>query len=341
MLQKRFKYDKKPVDSLNELQIKIKKQIEEKIKEGIYSYEKERIPCCICGGNNFETLSEKDRYGLYLPVVICKDCGLIQTNPRMKQESYNQFYDFEYTKLYKGEIPTKEFFKDQYYHGKRIYHYLESNLGIKINNLRILEVGTGAGGILQYFKEKGNKVYGCDLGSEYIDFGREKYGLNLFIGTIDDIKESLHFDIIIYSHVLEHLLNPIDELIKLKSIVGKDSYIYIEVPSVKYFTRSYKMDFLSTIHIAHIYYFTLTTLKNLLEKADYDLVAGDEYIYSIFKSSNRDKEYKLKNDYYNTISFLKKMEFYRFLPIIMSILIRFLKCVGLYSFVREIYHKFK
>jgi len=108
------------------------------------------------------------------------------------------------------------------------------------------------------------------------------------------------------------------------------------------------MNFLRQIQNAHIYYFTLTTLKNLLEKSDYDLVAGDECIHSIFKLSNRDKEYKLKNDYYNTISFLKKMEFYRFLPIaynfkhlIMPILISILKCVRLYGFAREIYHKFK
>lgn len=57
MLSKRFRYDKKPVISLNELQIKIKKQIEKKIEEGIYSFEKEPVPCCICGDKNFYILS--------------------------------------------------------------------------------------------------------------------------------------------------------------------------------------------------------------------------------------------------------------------------------------------
>ena len=93
----------------------------------------------------------------------------------------------------------------------------------------MLEVGTGAGGILQYFKEKGNKVYGCDLGSEYIDFGKKRYGLNLFNGTIDSINVNWHFDIVIYSHVLEHIPNPISELNKLKSFIDKNSYIYIYI----------------------------------------------------------------------------------------------------------------
>ncbi len=309
MLSKRFKYSGKSVLKLNELQSIMKDQIEKKIEESIYSFEE--VPCCICGGNDFNILSEKDRYGLYIPLVICKDCGLIQINPRMTQESNNQFYDVEYRKLYSGSgVPTEEYFRLQYYRGKRMYHYLENNLSININNLRILKSGSWSWGILYYFEEMGNEICGCDLGSEYIKFGREKYGLNLFVGTIDDIKESLHFDIVIYSYVLEHLLSPINELVKLKSFINKDSYI--ELPGVKHLTHSYNMNFLGQIQNAHIYYFTLTTLKNLLEKADYDLVAGDESIRSVFKSSNRDKEYKLENDYCNTISFLKKMEFYRF-----------------------------
>jgi len=65
----------------------MKKQIERKIKEGVYTFEE--VPCCVCGGRNFEILSEKDCHGLYVPVVICKDCGLIQINPRMTQDAYN------------------------------------------------------------------------------------------------------------------------------------------------------------------------------------------------------------------------------------------------------------
>jgi len=114
VLSKRFKYDGKPCVSLNELQIRMKKQIERKIEEGIYTFED--VPCCVCGGENFELLSEKDRYGLYVPVVICKDCGLIQTNPRMTQDAYNQFYELEYRKLYVGKdapADKDDFFKSE------------------------------------------------------------------------------------------------------------------------------------------------------------------------------------------------------------------------------------
>ena len=347
MLSKRFKYGGKPSISLNELQLRMKKSVERKIERDIYSFEE--VPCCVCGGKNFELLSEKDRYGLYVPVVVCKDCGLIQTNPRMTQEAYNLFYNIEYSKLYRGGS-IDNFFKFQNERGKRIYGYLKKSLGIDLTNLKVLEVGTGAGGILYYFKEKGNEVYGCDLDSKYIAFGRDKYNLNLQVGTVDDIDMNWTPDIVIYSHVLEHVLNPVEELIKLKTIVDKNSYIYIEVPGVKYLTHSDQMNFLRVLQNAHVYYLTLTTLKNILRKAGWDFVCGSETIFSIFKKSSAQMENNYESDYAAVISFLRRMEFYRFMPtpynikrltMPMPIIISFLKRAGLYNTAKGIYYKFK
>jgi len=335
---------------MNELQFKIKKKIEGKIRKGEYIFEK--VNCCICRGNNFEILSKKDRYGLYVPVVICKDCGLIQQNPRMRQEDYNNFYDTEQKKLYLGKNRTTiGYFNKQYTKGENIFKYIQRNLDKKIKNKKILEIGASAGGILKYFKEKGNEVYGCDLNFEYTKYGREKYELNLIHGTVDDVIDRFDntFDIVIMSHVLEHILNPISDLVKIKNILHKNSYIYIEIPGVNYLTNSYDMDFLKQIQNAHIYYFTLTTLNNLLNKAGYELVSGNEVIQSIFKISQNKKKYSIyKNDYAQSIKFLKKMEFLRFFPTrynlkrtIFPLLIKVLKYSGTYNLLRKKYHTWR
>ena len=350
MLSKRFRYDGKPALRLNELQARMKKQIESKIDDGVYSFEE--VPCCVCDGKNFVILSEKDRYGLYVPVVICKDCGLIQTNPRMTQEAYNQFYDTEQKKLYVGKgIPTDEYFKSQYEKGKRIYTYLKKNLRKDLTNLKVLEVGTGAGGILYYFKEQMNEVYGCDLASEYIMYGKEKYNLNLQVGTIHDIDINGTPDIVIYSHVLEHILNPIVEMVQLSLIIDNHTIVYMEVPGRKSIKNIHGGDFLRSIQNAHVYYFTLKTLRNIMKKAGYDIVTGDENssIHSIFKkSSSKNLQFEFENDYNNAISFLRRMEFYRFMPtpynvkrLTMPVMVSFLKRAGLYNTAKEMYHKFK
>lgn len=350
MLSKRFKYEGKPIIGLNELQIRMKEQLERKIEEGIYSFEE--VPCCVCGSRNFEILSEKDRYGLCVQVVICRGCGLIQTNPRMTQEAYNQFYELEYRKLYVGKdtpADIDDFFRSEYKHGGGgIYRYMRENMKREISNALIVEIGCGAGGILQYFKYKGNGVYGVDLGSEYIKFGRANYDLDIETGTIDNVlRRGITPDIVIYSHTLEHILSPIEELIKLKSICGPNTYLYIELPGVKNLAHSYEMNLLKSLQNAHTYYFTLTTLKNVLRKAGWDFISGDEVIQSIFKpSSNNEANYE--SDYDDVLSFLRRMEFYRFLPtpynvkrLTMPAMVNVLERVGLYNTAKRAYYKFK
>lgn len=110
MLSLRYDNDGKAQLKLNELQLRMKQQVEKKVKDGTYEFEE--VPCPVCDGHSFEFLAKKDRYGLYMPVVICRDCGLIQTNPRMNQIAYNEFYNAEYRKLYGGkETPTDIFFR--------------------------------------------------------------------------------------------------------------------------------------------------------------------------------------------------------------------------------------
>lgn len=308
MLSERFQADGKSSIGLNELRLEIKNQIEAKVQQGIYTFEK--IPCCICSGHDFEALSEKDLYGLYTPVVICVHCGLVQANPRMNQEAYEQFYETEYSKLHGGkDSPDDDDFSLEYNRGNEIYTYLGQILGRPLRQARVLEVGCSSGGILQYFKEQGNQVCGCDLDPKAVEFGKEKHNLELQVGTVYDVILNWKPDIVIYSHTLEHILNPVEELIKVRSIMSESAILYIEVPGIKEIPQHHQFDFLRCLQAAHTYYFTLTTLKNLLYKAGFDFINGDEYIRSIFGVSTKTKQnIKIENDYEETMKSLRTFE---------------------------------
>jgi len=285
MLNSRYTYNRKPTIQLNPLQLKMKKQVEQKIESEIYT--RETVPCAVCMGSHFEQLAAKDRYGLDLSVVICKDCGLIQTNPRMNQHSYNAFYDIEYRPLYSGkDQPTEEYFRFQYNRGQKIWSYLTDS-GVKLTaDMFVLEVGCGAGGILLYFREKGCRVKGIDLGSSYIEYGKKQYNLDLHIGTIDTHIENHgdHPDLIIYSHVLEHFLDPTKEMRKAHEILNNTGTLYINVPGVKNLKEG-NMDFFQRLVLAHTYYFTLRTLVNLAENSGFIKLSGDEVVRATFKKS--------------------------------------------------------
>jgi hypothetical protein len=255
MISKRYKNDGKSILKLNQVQINAKERIEKKIKNGEYTYE--NIYCTICDSSESELLSEKDRYGLDYQVVVCKKCGLVYTNPRMIAEAYADFYDKDYRKLYLGtETPKASYFNRQYKRAKDIYHFIEKHSSsLSKTNPVILEIGCGAGGVLSYFAKRGCKVFGVDLDSEYVEFGKEIQGLNLIHGSILDVPDDLNPEIIIYSHVMEHILDINSELQNIKNLCTPDTIIYVEVPGIKNIHVAYKMDSLLYFQNAHTYHF--------------------------------------------------------------------------------------
>ena len=103
MVLERLKNDGIAELKLNALQQKMKEQVSQKVKEKSYTFEE--VNCSICNSSKKELLGEKDRYGLYFPVNVCCDCGLVYTSPRMTQTSYNEFYNTEPLRLNVHKCP--------------------------------------------------------------------------------------------------------------------------------------------------------------------------------------------------------------------------------------------
>lgn len=297
---------------LNKLQLKTRGQVEEKIISQVYRFENKE-QCVICNSTDALLIGERDRYGLYYPVNICKGCGFVFVNPRMDQSAYNEFYNEEYRKLFLGsEKPTDFFFQQQYNQGKRIYDFLVEHHIIGSEYKSVLEVGCGAGGILKYFNEKGFEVQGLDLGEEYVRFGRDNYSLDLYSTNLKNFRATSKPDIIIYSHVLEHLLDLEEELRLIKEISQPHTKLYIEVPGLKQMHQGYDLNILKYFQISHIYHFTLTSLVNLLNKNEFDLIVGNEQVRSVFQLS-KSSNHTITTDYEPAINYIKKYERLRWL----------------------------
>lgn len=351
MLGKRYENDGVPLLRLNALQVDVRERVVQKVDSGHYRFE--QVPCCVCGGEDFRQLAGKDRYGLFMPVVICRTCGLVQTNPRMEASAYLEFYKAEYRKLYVGDpVPSSGFFASQYGKGRRIHRYLDS-LGLlkgQSGAPRVLEVGCGAGGILKRFAESGCTVAGLDLDDDYLEYGRSNHGLDLSLSTAGDYVPERPADVVIYSHVLEHFPDPLAELEEVRRILDKDGVLYIEVPGIKNLMRSYEMDFLRYLQNAHVYHFTLKTLGNLLEKAGFRLIAGDEGIHSVFKVGAKTGSVAFRSDYEDAVRFLERVERLRgllpFPPYRLKTLPKdavegILKASGLHPFARRLYRRMR
>ena len=76
--------------ALNKSQLDIRNKLNKKIQNNDIQFED---VSCLCGRNDSDLICSFDRYGLDQKTVICRDCGLIRSNPRMTEEEYRYFYE--------------------------------------------------------------------------------------------------------------------------------------------------------------------------------------------------------------------------------------------------------
>jgi SAM-dependent methyltransferase len=298
MLNQRYASDGKPVIKLSNTQSHAKEIYLSCLKE---KYHLDDV-LCECRSDNFNILSEKDRYGLPVRIVICKNCGLIYQTPRMNYAAAEDFYRYLYRDLYETST-IQGLFEEQFIRGKEIVNFIRKNSG-KVPQ-KIVEIGCGAGGILKAFKYAGSQAFGVDFDKKYIDYGIDQ-GLNLGIGGVNEVAEG-SADIVILSHVLEHFSNIQQELNSVKKIMTPNGYLYIELPGI-FNLGQYSYDFLKSIQNAHNYYFTLGTLEQVLNRYGWELVAGTENIASLFNYTGIKHERITKNHYQKIMTTLSYYE---------------------------------
>ncbi len=282
LISQRFAESGSPPIPLNEMSGNERLLVLRKIQNG--DYQAKGRPCRLCEGLEFSVLAEQDRYAFPVQTTVCRHCGLVQTNPDFRHEDYVDFYTKHYRRLYIADLvgEPKDFFQEEFWRGQQIYAFVKRHVTFDEAPF-VLEVGCGAGGILHAFRERGCEVLGTDYGAENLAYGRTR-GIDIREGDLFSLKLDRQPDLVIYSHVLEHVYDPNRELARVRELLAPNGYLYIEVPGVKA-TRAnvFQGDFLQMFHLAHIYNFTLVALTNLLAKNGFELIGGNEEIRSVYR----------------------------------------------------------
>ncbi len=288
-LSGRFRHPRKPVIKLDAFQQKAREEIIDSVEKNIFKFT--RVGCR-CGSNNDLLLATTDRYGLWVRTVICRNCGLIRTDPQFDLNSLEHFYKSLYRNLYSGGKSIQEEFQLQVQRGQKILKFINSNASHhnqdSFTSRILFEIGTCAGGILVPFKEEGWTVYGCDFDERYLKFGRSQ-SLNLQHGGMEKLVQlDVKPDIIILSHVLEHISNPDGFLENLKDLFKKNTLLFIEVPGVLNLRNGYANDFLRYLQNAHLYHYSLDTLSTLMVENGFELIIGNEDVRALFRMGSLD-----------------------------------------------------
>ena len=83
---------------------KVQQQALDELKSQIASGEMqfEGYSCPICTGDRIDPVATRDRYGVACTTGICRDCGLMQTNPYPDAASLGWFYENIFARLHRG-----------------------------------------------------------------------------------------------------------------------------------------------------------------------------------------------------------------------------------------------
>ncbi len=211
-----------------------------------------------------------DRYGFPVRIVFNQKTCIGRTDPYFKSIVLEVFYNRYYRKIYNlpfARSPERVFSKEVATGGA----YFDIIQQRSFEGSSVLEIGTGMGGILLPFHVSGYRCVGIDYDIDAFRIGHQ-LGLNLQCLTPTTIPSIGKFDLVILSHVLEHVREPYKLLDHVKTCLSDGGIAIIEVPVIERIETKHGNDTFNYLQNAHAWYFSRNSFVKILAKAGFKIL---------------------------------------------------------------------
>lgn len=196
-----------------------------------------------------------------LTSVYCDACGFMCYSPRPTDADLAKKYIFlnSFPQTKASSDPAARSSKITDFRALRIFTIARDRF--KHQKIDVLDYGGYNGRLLKYFVTEGHNSYLVDYTEEMIP-GVKRIGC-----TIADIPASYRFDMIICSHVLEHVVDPVNLLRSFRPFLKDDGIVYIEIP-----LEIWKGIPITSDPVTHINFFTTHSLRNAILNSKYHIL---------------------------------------------------------------------
>lgn len=294
--------------------------------------------CNYCGSSNFYCITKQADIRYFPDEVFtvnkCKFCGILFTLPNMTINQLNKYYPDSYGAYNLGDIELI-LNKNQVNKCKNVilniyenllYEELNNIFPVKLINAifrgcldilqktsiylnalpvisgRYLHIGSGNPYKFARYKAKRIEIHTIDINRKICEI----YSGNGIIsnhGTIESVEyPENYFDVIYFSHVIEHLLNPKKELKKLCNWIKKDGFIVCSFPIYNTLEWNYKKPYYDVPrHRIHI---DKKSAKMIFRNADLKIIKkiflpyGQGFHQNSFLNAYLHNNLKNKDEYY-------------------------------------------
>lgn len=146
------------------------------------------------------------------------------------------------------------------------------NLNLK-RNAKILDFGSGTGRLLNVLQHFGFcELSGVDAFIES-DISYPN-GVKIFKRTLNELQPG--YDLIMFHHSLEHLINPLETLLEARRLLAEDGVCLVRIPLVNFAWEKYGTNWAALDPPRHIFLFTEKSFLQLAEKAG---LAAEKIVY--------------------------------------------------------------
>lgn len=236
---------------------------------------------CYCGSGSSTTVRTQIRGGKEQEIVQCDRCGVIRKRGLDKDQHKALHINNKQVEEINLEALSENYRDRNFLDIKRRVNKIKPHLTGEEN---VLDLGTGMGHFLDQIEPHVNEVVGTEINETRISFIRDQLGYPVYEGTeevLDEFEQD-HFDIITMFHALEHMVNPVEQLQSVRTVLGDNGRLFIEVPNHDDYLLSLSSSYADFYYQdAHSYYFDPDSLKNVFMLSGYTSTISGEQRYSI------------------------------------------------------------
>jgi SAM-dependent methyltransferase len=232
-------------------------------------------PCPICSESYVEILHTQD---FVLPeghplskgydVVCCSNCGFVYADVTINQIDFDNFYAKH--SIYQDTKASTGSGLDSYDQARLIEtaHIISSFCPQR--STKIIDIGCANGGLLKELKNLGYmNLTGVDPSPTCVANTCALTGTTAIEGSFASIPIDIgKFDLIILSHVLEHVQNLGQAVETVMRILDQNGNVYVEVPDASNYSK-YVIAPYQDFNTEHINHFSLLALENLFARRGY------------------------------------------------------------------------
>lgn len=193
-------------------------------------------------------------------ILECPRCGLAWCSPVPDEEELRRFYAKSYRPEDERDWKTAQ--------ERRLVALQLRSLAPHARTL--LDVGCGFGHFLDAARVAGFECYGTE--ADAVRGGAaERKGHVVHRGFLEACPPGRLFDVVVLSHVIEHLRDPLSVLAQVRALLSPGGVLFVETPNfIGLKARLSGRRYVAYIPPEHLLYFRPHALRVLLERAGFE-----------------------------------------------------------------------